>query len=166
MERREIGLQGRAVHGLRRAVRDEPRRRLRDDGRRRRDAPPRHDRRRMARGTASPPRRRRSAAAHGPGRTRARRGALFARRTGGRAGVDHPDGVVLIEILHDLLAAAGCFALWRLWRRVTPSVSEGPGGTGGAPTTRPGPSLTLGVTNIVGAGFLLRAFLGQALFWI
>src|SRR5438270_4287953 len=166
MERRKIGLQGRAVHGLRRAVRDESRRRLRDDGRRRRDALPRHDRRRMARGAAPPPRRCRSAAAYGPRRTRARGEPLLDRRTGGRTGVDHPDGVLLIEILHDLLAAAGCFALWRLWRRVTPSVSEGPGGTGGAPTTRPGPSLMLGVTKIVGLGFLMRAFLGQALFWI
>src|SRR5205823_14429131 len=30
---------------------------------------------------------------------------------------------------------------------VTPSVSEGPGGVGGAPPGRPGPSLTLGVTR-------------------
>ena len=30
---------------------------------------------------------------------------------------------------------------------VTPSVSEGPGRTGGAPPTPPGPSLTLGVTE-------------------
>src|SRR5207247_6705104 len=32
--------------------------------------------------------------------------------------------------------------------RVTPSVSEGPGGVGGATPIRPGPSLTLGVTPI------------------
>src|SRR6266568_2853430 len=32
---------------------------------------------------------------------------------------------------------------------VTPSVSEGPGGTGGAAPSRPGPSLTLGVTALV-----------------
>src|SRR5437763_5279817 len=31
--------------------------------------------------------------------------------------------------------------------RVTPSVSEGPGGAGGAPPIRPGPSLTLGLTK-------------------
>src|SRR5207244_500827 len=31
--------------------------------------------------------------------------------------------------------------------RVTPSVSEGPGGVGGAPPARPAPSLTLGVTT-------------------
>jgi len=34
-------------------------------------------------------------------------------------------------------------------RSVTPSVSEGPGRTGGAPPTPPGPSLTLGVTGVL-----------------
>jgi predicted metal-binding membrane protein len=34
----------------------------------------------------------------------------------------------------------------RAFQCVIPSVSEGPGGAGGAPHTRPGPSLTLGMT--------------------
>src|SRR6266508_1278293 len=36
---------------------------------------------------------------------------------------------------------------------VTPSVSEGPGRTGGAPPTPPGPSLTLGVTEFLNDDF-------------
>ena len=54
---------------------------------------------------------------------------------------------VVVELLHDVLAAAGCYALWRLWR-----IWFGGGDRR--------------VIRIVGAGFLLRAFLGQALFWI
>src|SRR6266550_1728359 len=36
---------------------------------------------------------------------------------------------------------------------VTPSVSEGPGGAGGAPPLPPGPSLTLGMTNPLSLSF-------------
>jgi hypothetical protein len=54
---------------------------------------------------------------------------------------------VVVELLHDVLAAAGCFALWRLWR-----IWFGGGDRR--------------VIRVVGLGFLLRAFLGQALFWI
>ncbi len=54
---------------------------------------------------------------------------------------------MVVALLHDVLAAAGCFALWRLWR-----IWFGGGDRR--------------VIGIVGLGFLLRAFLGQALFWI
>ena len=47
-------------------------------------------------------------------------------------------------------AVAGMLSGARYSRRsVTPSVSEGPGGVGGAPPARPGPSLTLGVTDVL-----------------
>ena len=46
------------------------------------------------------------------------------------------------DVVAGLLQETRC-----LRRSVTPSVSEGPGGAGGAPPERPGPSLTLGVTD-------------------
>ncbi len=64
----------------------------------------------------------------------------------------------LLHAIRDIVPAAhtildaGCGegyylgSLGRGCKPVTPSVSEGPGGTGGAPPHPPGPSLTLGVT--------------------
>ena len=50
-----------------------------------------------------------------------------------------------LALLQLVLTAAACFALWRLWRRVA--------GRGRAPM-------------IIAAGFVVRAFIAQALFWI
>jgi hypothetical protein len=50
-----------------------------------------------------------------------------------------------LALLQLVLTAAACFALWRLWRRVA--------GRGRA-------------SMIIAAGFVVRAFIAQALFWI
>src|SRR5439155_21781861 len=50
-----------------------------------------------------------------------------------------------LALLQLVLTAAACFALWRLWRRVA--------GRGRA-------------SVIIAAGFIVRASLAQALFWI
>jgi len=54
---------------------------------------------------------------------------------------------MIVELIHDALALAACYWLWRAWRTWF----------GGADRR---------VAWIVAAGFLLRAFIGEALFWI
>jgi hypothetical protein len=50
-----------------------------------------------------------------------------------------------LALLQLVLTVAACFALWRLWRR---AAGRGP------------------ASVIIGAGFVVRAFIAQALFWI
>lgn len=57
------------------------------------------------------------------------------------------EGCLTLVIVHDVLAAAACYGLWRLWRLWF----------GGADPR---------AARIAGIGLLARAFIGEALFWI
>src|SRR5438477_70196 len=94
---------------------------------------------------------------------RRRRRAACARSA--PSALAHHDDVGAAALMFELprIAALMLFValglLVRLTRSVAPSVSEGPGGTDGAPTAHPDPSLTLGMTTRHRAILTLIAYL-------